>query len=249
MNGFVLHGQGHTSPSSINMWVESPDAWLARYLFKRQFSMGAAAKAGIAVEEAISNVLRGQYEESATKAALENYNKAILFLCDASARDRIETIPAMVKMGLEQLKPYGEPEWEDGKQKKINITANCGYFKLPVIGYLDFHFPKHGMVVDLKTTSRMPSSMSASHKRQEAIYRKAMGNQRVGFLYLTPKKSAWLENPAPEETLTDIKTILTRQEKFLSVSKDPSRLAELVHVTDSYYWSGSEGIRAELFGL
>jgi hypothetical protein len=250
MNGFTLHLQKHTSPSSINMWATSPDAWIAKYLLGRKFPSNAAMKAGNAVEEGIVRVLKGETLEDAIKGAVGNYNKQILFMGDDKARDRIETIPPMITMGVEALKEYGEPEWnEEAKQKSVSIKCKGNGWELPVIGYLDFHFPKHGLIIDCKTTAKMPSDMSKEHKRQAAIYKAAMGNQIVKFMYITPKKLELYEDDAHNDSLTEIKTILNRQERFLSISKDVNRLKELVHVTDSYYWSNAESIRSELFGM
>lgn len=250
MNGFQLHGMQHTSPSAINAWAESPDWWVAKYLFKRQFPTGAAMAVGIAVENVVARVLQGQDYESSLEAETGEYNKKILFMGQVDARERANHIAPMSAMALEQLKPYGEPEFgANGKQKSIKIVAKGDDWELPIIGYLDFHFPKHGLIVDLKTTGRMPSAMSPAHKRQATIYSRAMGNQAVKFLYVTPKKVSWLEDETPTDTRDEVKNILTRQERFLRLSSDPQELAKIVHVTDSFYWSGSKGIRAELFGM
>jgi hypothetical protein len=85
-----------------------------------------------------------------------------------------------------------------------------------VIGFLDLVFPQHGVVIDLKTTGRMPSTMSAEHQLQRAIYQKAKGgNQSVKFLYVTPKKAAMLEDGDPTEILAQAKVQITRMEAFL----------------------------------
>jgi len=37
-------------------------------------------------------------------------------------------------------------------------------------GFVDWRFSAHGLIVDLKTTERLPSAIGASHGRQGAVY-------------------------------------------------------------------------------
>ena len=161
---------------------------------------------------------------------------------------RRDAMPGMIVNALEALKPYGKPEFDkDGRQKRIEITCKGEGWELPVMGYIDFHYPEHGLVIDLKTTMKMPSTMSVAHKRQAAIYSGAMGNQTVKFLYVTNKKSGILENEDIPGTLREIKSLLSRQERFLSLG-DKETLRKLVSVNyNTFYWNGMEHIRKELF--
>ena len=45
-----------------------------------------------------------------------------------------------------------------------------------MIGFVDWRFSAHGLIVDLKTTERLPSVIGASHSRQGAVYATAHGN-------------------------------------------------------------------------
>lgn len=253
MNGFDLHGLKHTSPSQINMWESAPCAWVAKYLYNKQFSFGVAPLIGTLVEEVVANVLCGAEFEASLAAAEAQFNKQTAIGVSAKDKERITDIAAMSEFALEVLKPYGEPEFVNklGKREQQRIELNCNGkdWVLPVIGYLDFVYPKHGLIIDLKTTLRCPSEISMAHARQAAIYSKAKGNMACKMLYVTPKKTALHGVDDVNAVLADIKEILKRQEAFLRLG-DKELLRSIVPVrADSFYWSTDSAIRKELYGL
>ncbi len=246
-NGFSRHGLLHTSASQINQYAEAPHMWLAQYLFNRRSSFGAAAKAGMLVEDAVVNIVaRGFTEENAIGSALSEYNKFTALGATDTDNKRGLAIPGMISGAVEVLKQYGEPEFDiTGKQKKIEVLCNGDNWSLPIVGYLDLHYPKHGLIFDLKTTMKMPSEMSDSHKRQSCIYRRAMSNQIVKFLYTTGKKTEVVECEDVNEVLADIKSILNRQERFLRLG-DKELLRSVVPLMTSSYYNDA-AITKELF--
>lgn len=253
MNGFQKHNLDHTSASSINMYAAAPCAWVAKYLYGKKFSFGLAAKAGVLVEAAVVNVLANGWDaQKATADAVAQYNKASAFGASDADTKRGAAIPGMIENALAELAQYGEPEFDTDlmgkKQKKIELLCKGDGWELPVIGFLDFHYPQHGLIVDLKTTMAAPSTMSAEHTRQGAIYRQAMGNQAVSFLYVTGKKAVWHDVPEPAPILAEVKTILNRQERLLRMEADDIR-AFVPVVAGSYYWSGDEALRKEMYGI
>ena len=159
-----------------------------------------------------------------------------------------EAIGPMVRMAIEELKQYGKPSFSiAGSQEKVSITCAGDGWKLPVIGFLDIEYPDQGLVIDLKTTLRMPSKMSAGHIRQRCVYARCKGNSVVQFLYVTPKKVALLEDGNVDEELAKIKAILNRTERFLTAG-DRDFLASIVPVNpNTFYWRDAGGIRSELF--
>ena len=252
MNGFEKHGISYTSPSQLNMYAAAPCAWVAQYLFKKRGAYGVAAQIGILVEDVVKHVLTGGCIEEAISAAENRFRKQTAIGVSEKDRDRISNIRDMAEIAVEELAPYGEPEYlktiKGYEQQRIELNCNGAGWVLPVIGYLDFVFPSHNLIVDLKTTLRAPSVISAPHKRQGAIYAKAKGFD-CKFLYVTPKKSVWHDIEDIDETLTEVKTILNRQEKFLRLG-DKDKLKESVPVNmDTFYWTGAEQHRDELYGL
>lgn len=250
MNGFELHGIQHTSPSSINTFAAAPDVWVAQKLFGVKSVMGASAARGTVIEEAVVRVLaHGVSVDDAVAQAVGRFNKETALAPAEDADDERAMIAPCTEQAVQALAQYGKPTFKAiGMQDRIELLCNGDGWKLPVIGYLDLPFPEHGVIIDLKTTSRMPSVMSEAHQRQAAIYAQASGNMAVKFLYVTPKKSAFLECGDVANTLADVKMILNRQERFLRLG-DKETLRDVVHFApDSFYWRGNEMARKELFG-
>ena len=248
MNGFDKHGIKHLSASSINLWTNAPDVWVAQYLFGKRGPMSAAAMRGICTEDAVVAVLQGKNADGALDAALEKFDQTFPIGDEKTTKERAMIQPCM-ELAVQELEQYGEPEFPEEGQEKISITAKTDDHEIPVIGYLDLVFPKHGVVIDLKTTGRCPSVMSAEHQLQRAIYQKAKGNQIVKFLYVTPKKTNLLEDGDPSEILRKTKTQITRMERFLR-SGTRHDIAGVIPVNPStFYWNGAEEIRQELYGF
>ena len=247
-SGFDKHGIKHLSASSINLWTNAPDVWVAQYLFGKRGPMSAAAMRGICTEDAVVAVLQGKNADGALDAALEKFDQTFPIGDEKTTKERAMIQPCM-ELAVQELEQYGEPEFPEEGQEKISITAKTDDYEIPVIGYLDLVFPKHGVVIDLKTTGRCPSVMSAEHQLQRAIYQKAKGNQIVKFLYVTPKKTNLLEDGDPSEILRKTKTQITRMERFLR-SGTRHDIAGVIPVNPStFYWNGAEDIREELYGF
>lgn len=250
MNGWEKHGIKHMSPSALNMWIDCSGAWVAKYLYGQQFKFGVAPQIGVLVEKVVANALLERMDlEDAIKEAEGVFNKNNALNTSEKDRARVADIRAMSELAYAELKPYGKPDFNGEDQHKIELLCKGAGWELPVIGYLDFYYPDRGLIIDLKTTLRMPSVMSDAHKRQQAIYSKAMGNCGVKFLYVTPKKASLLENDNEGDTLTEIKAVLNRQEKILSLH-DAETLKSIVPVNlSSFYWNGAENIRKDLYGI
>ncbi len=254
MSSWSSHGIDHVSPSQINLMANEPAMWVMEYLLGRKVPRGARAVRGIAVEMAVVAALRhGKAEAAAIAEATRHYNKMTALQGDAHRDQERQVIGPMVRLALEQLIPLGPPDFPEGHpQHRVELTCHGDEWTLPVIGYLDLVYPDRGLVVDLKTTHRMPSVMSREHQRQRCIYQRAMGNHGVRFLYVTGKKAEWREDGEVNDVLAEVKTILNRFERFLRLSKDPHILTSAVPVIPgSYYWNSPIALQArqEVFGL
>jgi len=249
MNGFEKHGIKHLSASSINLWTNAPDVWVAQYLFGKRGPMSAAAMRGICTEDAVVAFLTGKLHKSgALEQAIEKFDKTFPLADEKTTKERAMIEPCM-ELALQELEQYGTPEFPEDGQEKISIKAKTDDYEIPVIGFLDLVFPQSGLIIDLKTTGRCPSTMSPEHQLQRAIYQKAKGNQAVKFLYVTPKKTALLEDGDPNEILRKVKVQITRLEKFLR-SGTKEGIAEVIPVNpNTFYWSGQEDVREQLYGI
>lgn len=249
MNGFQRHGIDHLSASSINLFTNAPDVWVMQYLFGKRTPAGPAMWRGIAVEDGVVAALAGDALEDATLMAEDLFDRKIMIGDEASAKERAMIKP-MIEQAVDALAPYGKPVFsDDGSQVKISITAKGDGWEIPVIGFLDLVYPEHGLVIDLKTTNRIPSQMSAEHQLQRAIYSGAMGNSAVKFLYASPKKTAMLEDGDVAETLARAKVQITRMEAFLRKLDAEEAKAIVPTNFNSFYWRGAEDLRKEFYGV
>lgn len=253
-NGFEKHKLKHVSPSQINMYASCAGAWCARYLFGYKFSFSNAARAGVLAEDAVQAVLSGAMDrDDAVKQALDTYNAAIVLTGTDADKRRGEAIEGMIDNALDVLQEYGKPCFENvsdfNGQKEIVLMCNGDGWKMPVKGYLDFVYPQHNFVIDLKTTMKCPSVMSNEHLIQGAIYKKATGMD-IKFLYCTGKKSVLFEidDDTMNIKLAEVKNTLNRLEKFLRL--DAHLIKDIVPVNKgSYYWTDDGHIINDLYGI
>ena len=106
---------------------------------------------------------------------------------------------------------------------------------IPFMGYIDFRFAN--TIVDLKTTTRMPSQPSEAQKRQMAFYSMAYPSNGVDLFFATPKdyKKFTLKDLAGYKK--QLKRVAFSIEKFLSISDDKYELASLIYPNfDSWTW-------------
>jgi hypothetical protein len=246
-DGFTKHGIDHLSASSINLWTNAPDVWVAKYLHKHSQPFGAAAKRGQAVETAVYLTLMGEDMDTAIAKGIEQFDHQFMFADEKTSKER-DVIDPMTRVAVEALKEYGQPQAGGDFQHKVSITADFGDWSIPVIGFLDFTYPDLGLIIDLKTTNRMPSTMSADHQRQAAIYTAAMGNQSVKFLYCSPKKTNLLACDDVAGVLADTKRTIRRMERFLSLHSAADALEVIPTNRHSFYWQNDQDGWEKLYG-
>lgn len=246
--GFARFGIDHLSASSINLWTSAPDIWVAKYLVGRSTPFGPAPLRGQCVEDAVAAILSGEEEAAAIKAAHARFDRRFLIADEASTKER-DLIAPMTRLAVEELRPFGKPEFTAEGQEKITITARFDGWSIPVWGFLDFCFPAHGLVADLKTTARIPSSMSPEHVLQRCLYSAAKGNQATRFLYVSSKTARWLEDGDVALTLARAKTQIARLDAFLRACPDADTARAIVpHDPNSFFWRGAEALRSEIYG-
>jgi len=248
-DGFQAHGIKHSSISQINKWIGSPSVWVSEYLFKFRSPASPAMWRGIFTEQAVADTITGKMKiDEAIRNACKDFDGKTLFDDGSSAKERANIDP-MTRLAVDALEPYGKPDFPEDGQHRVSMDAKGDGWKLEFVGFIDFKYPQHGLIVDLKTTLKMPSVMSIGHQRQRAFYQKSNGNTDVKFLYVTPKKCEFKDDGDVNELMAEIKTHLTRQEAFLRLG-DKELLRSIVPVDpDSFYWRGNEKVRKELFGF
>lgn len=252
MNAFQRHGIDHLSASHLNLFVTQPAMWAASYLMKRRTPVGPAAHRGTAIE---CGVEAGLFDptmpvEAAQDMALAKYHGLTRLSADPRIEKERDAIAPSVAVALAELRQYGVPEKPaDGRQHKISVDLPG--VPVPVIGFLDMLFPQHGMLVDLKTTARIPSEMSDAHCLQGAIYAAAKGNHEVRFAYVSAKKIAvYVLRDAADHAARAVRTAQAI-ERFLSLSDDGELLTRcFAPDLSSFYWgdASARALATEIWG-
>lgn len=246
MNSFEKHGITHLSASSVNLFIAAPALWACSYLMKRRTPVGPAAHRGTAIE---AGVEAGLFDpdmpvEAAQKVAHEKFHSLTRLSSDGRIEKERATIDGSVAVALAELRQYGVPDVPDatfGRQTKLELTIPG--VAVPVWGFIDFEWPQHGIIVDLKTTARIPSAISDPHARQGAIYSGPGANTQVRFAYVSEKKIAVyvLDNVA--QHLASFVQAAQSIERLLSLSDDSEKLTRcFAPDLTSFYWADSSAV-------
>ncbi len=247
MNAFQHYGIEHLSAASINLFAAEPALWVLERLLKFKRGTNAVMARGNAVEAGVHQALMKPFlsVEACIKYAEREYDKLMAFVPDSKRDEEKKNIAGYVRHAADELRQYGIPT---AYQDKITIMLED--VVVPFVGYIDWRFDQHGLIVDLKTSERLPSKISNSHGRQGTVYAKAHGNYGMRFAYAKPSASksdgkgiAVYELTAEDKEthLNAIRQIARRIQRFLSLSHDPHELAGIVCPNyESFYWSNTE---------
>lgn len=247
MNAFERHGITHLSASSVNLFIAQPAMWCCSYLMKRRTPVGPAAHRGTAIE---AGVEAGLFDpampiEQCQKIAAEKFHALTRLSGDARIEKERATIAPSVEVALAELRQYGVPEatGDDGQRQHKLVLTYPG-LPVPVWGFLDFWFPDHGIIVDLKSTARLPSEISHAHARQGAVYAGSGSNRQVRMAYVSAKA---IKVYVVEDVATHLASFLQAAnaiERLLSLSDDSEKLTQcFAPDLSSFYW-GDASARA-----
>jgi hypothetical protein len=257
-NSFECHGIEHLSASSLNLWAAQPALWIMERLLGRRTPPGIPAARGKAVEHGVHLGLtnpRLSIEECIEGAEREFIRQTALST-DPRREDERKKLGGWVRGALSELKQYGKP---DGYQEKIEVRLDD--VAVPLIGYIDWRFSDHGLIVDLKTTERFPSQIGDAHGRQGAVYASAHGNFGMRFAYAKPapgktdKRQVTVYEMSGDEIcrhLSALRMIALSLSRFLAISNDASELTSLIVPDfDAFWWSDPSARAAgrEVFGF
>jgi hypothetical protein len=253
MNGFAQHGLDHLSATSLNLWAAEPALWVVEKLLHRRAPAGCAAYRGIAAEHGVS---LGLFEpqralDDCQTAALAEYDRLTTFSTDPNRAKERETIPGIVATALAELRQYGPPTPPPDSQRQHRVELSVADVAVPIIGYQDFVWDHHGIVLDLKTQQRLSASISSGHARQGAVY-VAGSNRQMRFCYATPKKVAVYAQDDTATPLEVLRQFALRLERFLRVSRDPLELAGMLCPDfESFWWATPEAraLGREVYGF
>ena len=232
-NPFKVHNINYLSPSSINTYINDMSLWVARYLFGIKSSSGASAVRGIATEF----VLADKYEKGVFDYNLLDVK--FMSLCAESGIDLGDIKTAKEKNLLKDFGSIIDENFDyknlEAYQEKVEVPIDD--MPVPIMGYIDFRFKDK--IVDLKTSTRMPTRPTEAQKRQMALYSMAYPDSSVDLFFATPKECKTFTLTDLSQYKDQLKKVAFSIQKFLSISDDRHELASLVHPNlDSWMWSG-----------
>jgi CRISPR/Cas system-associated exonuclease Cas4 (RecB family) len=222
------------SPSSLNLFCASPAMYVLERILGHRQPVGAPAHRGTAVEAGVADGLihPDKPEKECIEIAKEKYAQLMALSGDPRRDSYAKDIPGMVTRALEELRPYGVPS---SLQKKIE--GHPEGVRAPIVGFSDFEWEDHGILIDLKTTASMPSKIKLGHARQVALY--AMSdNYDARLTYITPAKRATYRLENIREHREALRRIAMAVERFLALSDDPAFFVGITAPdTESFYWA------------
>jgi hypothetical protein len=258
MNAFAQHGIEHLSASSLNLWAAQPALWIMERLLGRRTLPGITAARGKAVEHGVHLGLSNSRLtiEECVEGAEREFIRQTALSADPRREDERKKLAGWVRGALAELRQYGTP---DGYQEKIEIRLDD--VAVPLVGYIDWRFSGHGLIVDLKTTERFPSKIGDAHGRQGAVYASAHGNFGMRFAYAKPAPGKTdprqvtvyeMSGDDIRRHLSALRAIALSLGRFLAVSTDARELAGLIVPDfDSFWWSepAARAAGREIFGF
>lgn len=230
-NPFEVHNINYLSPSSINTYISDVPMWVARYLFGVKSGSGAGAVRGIIQESVLADKYNtGKFDFDALEVKF----------VDTCIEFKLNLEDVKVEKEKKLLKNFGKIiddnfDYTDLQDYQERVEVELEDMPVPIMGYIDFRFKDK--IVDLKTTTRMPSQPSEAQKRQMAFYSMAYPTNSVDLFFATPKdyKKFTLDNLSAYKK--QLKKVAFSMQKFLSISNDRHELASLVYPNyDSWTW-------------
>lgn len=233
-NPFQRFGIAHLSPSTANLFAKAPASFVMTKIFGFRGQVGAAAFRGTAVESGIAHgLVNGAETSECVDLARKEFARLSAFSTDPKKEAEQGYISDMVKIGLGELRPYGRPTSTQGA-----VRVDVDGLSVPIIGYYDFMWADHGIIVDLKTSSRLTSKVESAHARQVSLYSRAMNTKDARICYVTPKKSAVYTVENLDGHFSSLVQISLAMQSFLSKAQTKEEVASMiVPDIDSFYYN------------
>ena len=168
--------------SSGTKFSKSPCEWLCNYGLKLRSSGSPAMTRGLLSEfGAYYKIKRGmqQKDDKAFSKVIKHKFKKFKYL------DAEKEIDNAIEIAKQFEKVLYERQLRDIVGYQSEMVKKLDGLKYPVRAFTDFEFAN--IIVDAKSTLRMPSYPKPDHLRQQALYSKLYGKP-TALLYATPPK-------------------------------------------------------------
>lgn len=242
---FEHHGVGHLSASSINEYIQNPARWLLHVSGYRDRAGIPAMWRGTAVDKAITSaLLENLSDDEAVAEAQSSFNderaSALAnnqFVNEKKSKSESEAVERYLRIALPHYRSLGAPI---ASQKKIKLEYE--WLPIPIIGYLDLKYD--GVVRDIKTVGRLPSSVPMTVCRQLAIYATAeKALPLVDYIHSTKASSQVVVMGVAdvEGHMRVVERAARSMMNLLSYSEDIKEITQLIMPNfDDWRWSAGE---------
>lgn len=252
-SAFARHGIDHLSASSVNLFIAQPALWCASYLMGKRPPVGPAAHRGTAIE---AGVEAGLFEPEmpvmeCQRIGRERFHNLTRLSADPRVEKEREVVEPSIAVALEELRQYGVPERPEGSERQHKLLVTVEGCAVPVLGYLDFVWPQHGIIGDLKSVGRIPSEISDPHARQGALYLRHKSNFQVRMAYVSSKKIAVYVIEDAAKHIASFVQAAQAIERLLSLSDDGEQITRcFAPDLSSFYWGDQSArrIAQEIWG-
>jgi hypothetical protein len=226
----------HHSVAGCNLFCASREMYVLERILMQKQPVGAAAPRGTAVEAGIAMGLLDPDAkvEDCIAHAYKIFDGLTALSGDPRREDQRKLLEGMVPIGLEELRPYGVPTQTQGQ-----IEWQAEGLAYPFLGFFDFYWEQHGILIDLKTTEKLHTKIQLPHARQVALYTGAISDNLDGRVsYVTPRKSATYKVENAREHRAALVQIAHKIENFLALSDDPQFYVDITAPDfSSFYWA------------
>jgi hypothetical protein len=211
--------------SSVSKFRKNPSEWLCHYaLGLKSPSSPAMTRGSLAEFGTYYKIKKGmqQKDDKGFAKLIEHRFKKLKYL---NAEKEIVNAIEIAKKFEEIL--Y-ERQLRDIVSYQKQLVQKIDGLKYPVRLFTDFEYDN--IIVDTKSTLRLPTAPKVDHIRQQALY-STLHKKKIALLYATPKKSLWYElsdddvKVGYEETINDFKSL----ENYIIMCKN--NLEEAIKIT------------------
>jgi hypothetical protein len=243
-------GLKNYSATGCALWKACNALFVMEKIMGVRGNVGCAAHRGTASEHGVAMGLMDPSAslEACQEAALKEFDRLTALSGDPNREKERAAVPGIVEQGLIELRPYGVPTHTQEK-----IEWQHPDLPLPFVGYIDFKFSDHNIIVDMKSQLRLSSEISESHAAQVSLYCKAQSEPYEGRVaYITNKKAATYQVENIDQHVDGLVRIAMKIEAFLSRFDNVDDLARvLTPSTDTFYYNDAATRQKafEIFGI
>ena len=235
----IIKKEFRHSFSSINKFKHNPSEWLVHYgLGLRSSSSPAMVRGNLSEFGAYYKIKRGMAQKSDEhfeKLITHKFNKNHFF-------EPYKEISNAIEIAKKFEDKLYERQLRDIISYQKEKVASIQGIKYPVRLFTDFEYDN--LIVDLKSTLRLPTKPKIDHLRQQALY-SVLHDKPIALLYASPKKTFWYDLTKEDvkegytELLRDFKSLENYIDMCNNNIEDAIKITPLNTDPSPFYWDNN----------